>query len=83
MVQAVSARQRPAAVPAFWAGLRWAVVVLVVVRQPAVAVPAVWAGRRRAVWQRPGAERRPADKAQAPAVLPPAAGAAALPRAAM
>jgi len=44
-------------------------------RQPAVAVPAVWAGRRPAVVlvvvrQRPGAERRRADRAQAPAVLP-------------
>jgi hypothetical protein len=35
------------------------------------------------VRQRVGAERRPADKAQAPAVLPRAAGATALPRAAV
>jgi len=50
-----------------------------------VAVPAVWAGRRPAVVpvvvrQRRGAERRRADRAQAPAVLPRVEGATALPR---
>jgi len=51
-----------------------------------VAVPAVWTERRPAVVvlvvvrQRPGAERRRADRAQAPAVLPRAEGPTALPR---
>ena len=86
---AVWAERRPAVVVLTVWARRLAGVPAVSARQrPAAAVLAVWAERRPAVVvlvvvrQRPGAERRPADRAQAPAVLPRAAGARALPRAA-